>query len=465
MDHAKIFAASPAASNEVVAFLGNTRQSSSHQDLFHLHELAAENERNLSEWEQVLERQEEEEFQKALTTSREELGFSASASTSGMAISHIPGVNHISASTSSQPGPAFLQPTPSSSLLVVGRPVTRVLAANQPTITNHLSPEWMRPYEDRTQQPQAITGRGQLDIEMVWRFRVEIKIPSTFIVHVCPQWPKWRITDCPTTLKCVGEDDLEFYDIKHHLWLECPVSCPHLVKTDDYFFLWRAGIECRDFEARLELATWPLSTSRVYMTTAHKSLQTKALKQKERAKVVEDDDDSEVEVLGSPVPIPKRRKIKQEQLLSPPSFHSPSALSSSAVSSHLITPLRAIPTSPTLTATSGPTVAPEIFVSSPLTGPPPLPPGSKLVWPSNMYVVDMAYGFCKMDQLLKAKEGNYESQFYQVFKQPPAAESTYYDQVQQWEIGSPALCEVALAAGQTSAGHWSTYAKRVPLKK
>jgi hypothetical protein len=84
-----------------------------------------------------------------------------------------------------------------------------------------------------------------------------------------------------------------------------------------------------------------------------------------------------------------------------------------------------------------------------------------------MYTVDMVYGFCQMDQLLKAKEGNYVSRFSQVFNQPPAAESTYYDQVQleQWEIGSPALRKAALEAGRTSAGHWSTYAKQVPLKK
>jgi len=77
----------------------------------------------------------------------------------------------------------------------------------------------------------------------------------------------------------------------------------------------------------------------------------------------------------------------------------------------------------------------------------------------------MAYGFRKMNQLLRAKEGNYESRFYEVFKQTPAAESTYHDQVQRWEIGSPALREAALAAGRTSTGHWSAYAKHVPLKK
>ena len=123
-----------------------------------------------------------------------------------------------------------------------------------------------------------------------------------------------------------------------------------------------------------------------------------------------------------------------------------------------------IPVLPMSTATADPAALPP-FVPSPLTGPPPLLPGSKLSWPSNMYTIDMAYGFRRMDELLKAKEGNYESRFRRVFNQAPAAESTYYDQVQRWELGSPALREAALDAGRTSAGHWTAYAKRVPLKK
>ena len=80
-----------------------------------------------------------------------------------MSTSHTPSVSNIPASTSSFPGP---------SLLVGQRPVTQVSARNHPTITNHLSPNWMCPYEDRMQQPQALTGCGQLDVEMVQRFCV-----------------------------------------------------------------------------------------------------------------------------------------------------------------------------------------------------------------------------------------------------------------------------------------------------
>ena len=127
-------------------------------------ELAAETERKFAEREEELERQEDEEFQRVLAASREELrSLLVPASTSYVSTSHTPSVSNIPASTSSLPGP---------SLLVGQRPVTQVSARNHPTITNHLSPNWMRPYEDRTQQPQALAGRGQLDVEMVQRFHV-----------------------------------------------------------------------------------------------------------------------------------------------------------------------------------------------------------------------------------------------------------------------------------------------------
>ena len=72
------------------------------------------------------------------------------------------------------------------------------------------------------------------------------------------------------------------------------------MKTDAYFFLRRTGIACKDFDARLELATRPPTTSRVYMTTARKSLQIKTLKRKEKAKALVGDEDSEVEFVESP---------------------------------------------------------------------------------------------------------------------------------------------------------------------
>ncbi|KAF8957606.1 hypothetical protein BDZ97DRAFT_1706816 [Flammula alnicola] len=484
-------------------------------------EIRAEKERDAAEREAELDRQEEEDFQNALAASRAALR-SPSSDSSIASTSLLPVGESIANSAGSrraQAGPHSAkssQQPPSSSLLVSGIPVTRVTAANKPTITTQMNPNWMRIYEDKTQQPPALTGRGQLDVEMVQRFRViwwgqSKKAPVFFIVQACPQWPKWRITDCSSTFKRVGDASLEFYDLQHNIWLECPVSCPHLVKTDGYLLLRRSGVICEDFETQLAVATRRPSTSRVYMSTARKDL-----KRKGKARAIDNVEDTEgeveiVESFGSS----KKKKIKQEPdveivfsptcpLLSPlanpglsptglsvnnpisildsprlsPSLPSFLGMSTDPVQSFVswsaasrsVTPILAIPVSvsgtPLSTTATTPSPAPGIYdIASPLTGPPPRMPGSTCTWPSNMYVVDMVYGFRRMDQLLKANQGNYEDRFYAVFGQQPPSSSTYYDQTKRWELATPAIREAALAAQRTSAGQWARFARLVPLKK
>lgn len=56
----------------------------------------------------------------------------------------------------------------------------------------------------------------------------------------------------------------------------------------------------------------------------------------------------------------------------------------------------------------------------------------KKVWPANMYVVDMVYGFRKMKELKTAHAGDYAQRFK--------------------------------SAGRTSAGNWAAFASSVPLR-
>jgi hypothetical protein len=76
----------------------------------------------------------------------------------------------------------------------------------------------------------------------------------------------------------------------------------------------------------------------------------------------------------------------------------------------------------------------------------------------------MEYGFNRMMGLLKQGQGNYEERFLAVFNQPPPKSNTYYDQVRKWNKASPALRKAARDAGRTSAGHWATFSRGVPLK-
>lgn len=129
-------------------------------------------------------------------------------------------------------------------------------------------------------------------------------------------------------------------------------------------------------------------------------------------------------------------------------------------------PLASSPFSRTSRTSASPSPLPEFYdILSPLTGPPPLM-SDKKVWPANMYVIDMVYGFRKMKELKTAHAGDYAQRFLMVFKQPPPSPSTYHDQVKRWKRknASPALRDTFKSAGRTSAGHWAAFASSVPLR-
>ena len=123
-----------------------------------------------AEREAELDRLEEEDYRRAMADS-----LSLVSSTSAA----------LSPSASSQ----LLSPAsePSTSILVQGLPVTRVNTSNYPTITSHLSDDWMRHHEDHTNVPQAIR-KGQIDSELIKRFRVvwwsKVRI-YTIHLHMC----------------------------------------------------------------------------------------------------------------------------------------------------------------------------------------------------------------------------------------------------------------------------------------
>jgi hypothetical protein len=60
----------------------------------------------------------------------------------------------------------------STTFFVAGLPVTRVGSSNQPKKTTQMNETWMREYEDHTKEVQKRKGKGQIDLEMVQKFRV-----------------------------------------------------------------------------------------------------------------------------------------------------------------------------------------------------------------------------------------------------------------------------------------------------
>ena len=78
--------------------------------------------------------------------------------------------------------------------------------------------------------------------------------PIVFTILDCPCWPKWKVTDSLSALKCLGTDTLQFYDLEHKIWVEAPVSYPHTMTTDGYLLLRRPGVICKDFDECLVIA-------------------------------------------------------------------------------------------------------------------------------------------------------------------------------------------------------------------
>ena len=117
-------------------------------------ELHSRKQQEEAECEAELKRLEEEDYRRAMADS-----LSLVSSTSAA----------LSPSASSQVLPPASEPL--TSILIRGLPVMRVNTSNYPTITLHLSDDWMRCHEDHTKVLQAIR-KGQIDSELIKQFQV-----------------------------------------------------------------------------------------------------------------------------------------------------------------------------------------------------------------------------------------------------------------------------------------------------
>jgi hypothetical protein len=236
--------------------------------------------------------------------------------------------------TSSLPIATTSSPTPptATALTMGGLPVTRVTTSNCPTITTQMSKDWMRPYEDKSKQAQESPGKRQVDKEVIEKFRVvwwekvrclnstpvflltclqDDHDPAVFTVLDCPCWPKWKVRDSLSALERLGTDTLQFYDLEHKIWVEVPVSYPHTMTTDCYLLLRRPGVNCKDFNERLAIATQTPTTSRVYMTKARQLVKRKLMENKRKKWASHQSEDSEGEVEFMELP----RKLIQNMTL------------------------------------------------------------------------------------------------------------------------------------------------------
>ena len=116
----------------------------------------------------------------------------------------------------------------------------------------------MCPYEDKSKQAQGSPGKGQVDKEIIEKFHIvwwekvhclnltlaflltclqDDHDPAVFTILDCLCWPKWKVMDSLRALKRLGMDTLQFYNLKHKIWVEAPVLYPHTMTTDGYLLL------------------------------------------------------------------------------------------------------------------------------------------------------------------------------------------------------------------------------------
>src|SRR6266567_2800467 len=115
-------------------------------------------------------------------------------------------------------------------------------------------------------------------------------------LEIC-DWPKFRLADSPALLERLGDGGVDFYDVLTLEWVECPISYAHAVTTDGHLLLRCAGVECEDFDSKVQLATRKdISSSRTYMSNVRQSVATKA-KQKGKGQAFDlNDKESDGEV-------------------------------------------------------------------------------------------------------------------------------------------------------------------------
>ncbi|KAF9550191.1 hypothetical protein CPC08DRAFT_768947 [Agrocybe pediades] len=385
-------------------------------------------------------------------------------------------------------------------------PVTRVSSSNMPTVTSQMNADWMRPFEDRNKEPLTLKDKKGDAQDLLRKFRIvfwtkDREEPDIFTVHVCPQWPQWRIRDCSQTVEHLQLDEVDsntifYYDPTIFVWVWSDKNEPHLATEKPL-----------------------LQNNRIYMSRVHKGLKNKvqlaSTKGKWRARTSSDEasSTSEVEIVTVVKDLRKHKKTRSVPELPKntssstpcqnPSLQStqPSGLSlkspimlyggdnSSDPEQLDATPVPATKqcnrsVSVSTTASNAcdsqeddeiqlctphipsPSPIPQFCddIPSPLTFPPLLPDSNKR-WPNNMYVIDIVYGFRRMAELLAQKKGNYEEHFMAVFNQPAPRTSTYHDQVKKWNIAPESLRNQYIEANQSSKGHWSVFAAKVPLSR
>jgi hypothetical protein len=187
----------------------------------------------------------------------------------------------------------------------------------------------------------------------------------------------------------LGNEHLEFYDIRYALWVSCSPSYPHDVKKDCRLLLRRPGVICTGFETHLEHATEKPVHMRFNMAGERAAIKVQLQHRRTAASptsVIEltDNDDNDLTVITPVRRVPMKRPydesddVRPSQRLRLHSHDTPTSslpeINSSPSSS---------PTTPSRFSASPPLFFPSSPSSPPQNRKVLVPPTGK--WPAGMY--------------------------------------------------------------------------------
>jgi hypothetical protein len=417
--------------------------------------------------EAAIEHQEEQDFQIALAAS---LGRPLPVGTPEPSLS--------SGSTSNPPATHLLSST---------IPLTPVhtVSYHPPTITQHMSTEWMRPTVDNTKKPRKayqnnpdhrfflifwgkVCFSNSFDLSELLTAIQANHQPDIIAIDDCPKWPHWKLSDSSTTMEMLHVTPGPFLEFYHSgVWVKCAPTFGHkITKTDSYLLLRHQGLSCHEFDVYWELAKARTPHLRDNMVAERTAIKKEIQRRKKSPPLTlvpftDDDDDEHYEQSlkrHAQEEHEDSRPTQRRRIGSPPT---PQASQASRASSPFFpaSPFY-MPSSPASSSVFMPSPSMPISSPRPISTPQSddicIPESSK-PWPHGMYTIDMAHAFRKVDSI-DAKTHSLSAQLLLVFgKKVP--KNTYNDQKRYWGNATEAQRERALASGRKADGLWAKFPK------
>ncbi|KAF8155004.1 hypothetical protein K438DRAFT_1987231 [Mycena galopus ATCC 62051] len=323
-----------------------------------------------------------------------------------------------------------------------------------------------------------------------------------------PFWPTWHVANATTSLAKALGTELDVWMPKFKTWAEIQVTSPHTVAPESVLMLRRRDLECDSFDETVR-TFYPANTA-VHIRTNLPGDRA-ALRRLYKQSKVDDDDESDVEIVATKkVKSKKRAKANNDDELAPskiegkkrakygnedlhidtsvvvvsddddftlPLTAASSSSSLPATSSSSMTtpafsaassPLLESTTLPTSTSSSSMTTPASSAASSPLLESTTLPsssfePRGSPPWPAFMSVAEMDTGFRAMDALPRGLSRG--EHFMRVFCQHAYVPSTVTVQRAIYEAATAEELKKGIMAAGTRDGVWNVWRKTVAARK